>query len=261
MERKCFIVAACVLLLVAVTAPVRAQDATAPPIPLCMVDSNGNEWDVVLSPSGGGMFGIMGVVSGAFTGGVTWVVSGGYNRPGNMLSLAALDPSPGGSCPIITAFNYAGGVTGVTGGVYLLAGAWTHSCAGSGLWTGRGTRGPCPAPGVAPAATDLAAIAPFDAPASSAVLRPSAEGYALDASYPNPFSQQTSIRFTVPEATHVRLIVYDVLGREVAALVDEERGAGTHTVEFDASSLPGGTYVYRIQAGSYSEARQMMVIR
>jgi len=65
--------------------------------------------------------------------------------------------------------------------------------------------------------------------------------------YPNPFNPQTTLRFTLPEEAHVRLTVYDVLGREIMVLVDGTRLAGTHEGHFDGSRLPSGIYVYRLR--------------
>src|SRR5690606_12454626 len=67
---------------------------------------------------------------------------------------------------------------------------------------------------------------------------------------PNPFARQTAISYEVAAASDVRLAVYDVLGREVAVLVDARQDAGTHRATFDASGLAAGTYVYRLVVGS-----------
>ena len=72
---------------------------------------------------------------------------------------------------------------------------------------------------------------------------------ALHGSYPNPFNPSTTIAFEMPEASRVRIIVFDVVGREVALLVDEPRAAGAHEVVFDAAGLPSGVYFVRLEAG------------
>jgi hypothetical protein len=87
-------------------------------------------------------------------------------------------------------------------------------------------------------------------PDVSAAVNP--EGYALEANYPNPFNPSTTISFTIPQAQHVSLVVFDALGREVATLVDSELGSGTHTVTFDGQNLSSGVYIYRIRAGDAS---------
>jgi photosystem II stability/assembly factor-like uncharacterized protein len=81
------------------------------------------------------------------------------------------------------------------------------------------------------------------------------------ASFPNPFRGATTIRFTLPEAGAVRLTVYDAIGREVARLVDEAREAGTHAVAFDASALPAGVYVARLETAGQALTQRVTVIR
>ena len=92
------------------------------------------------------------------------------------------------------------------------------------------------------------------------------EDYSLSANYPNPFNPATTIRFGLPEAEHVRLVVYDVVGREVAVLANEGLEAGTYAVEWDGQDASGrpvasGVYLYRIEAGSFAEARTMMLLK
>ncbi|QXD16477.1 S8 family serine peptidase [Rhodocaloribacter litoris] len=85
--------------------------------------------------------------------------------------------------------------------------------------------------------------------------------YALLPNYPNPFNPQTEIRFALPEESAVELVVYDVMGREVARLVDGVMPSGYHRVGFDAGDLPSGLYVYRLRAGGFAEARHMVLVR
>ena len=85
--------------------------------------------------------------------------------------------------------------------------------------------------------------------------------FVLDAAYPNPFNPSTTIRFSLPESAQVRLVVFDVLGREVRVLVDGTREAGTHEVVFDASDLPGGTYLYRLETPQGGFVRTMLLAR
>lgn len=87
------------------------------------------------------------------------------------------------------------------------------------------------------------------------------EGYALLQNYPNPFNPSTVIPFAIPEAGHVTLAVYDVLGREVARPVDRRLSPGTYDASFDAGALPAGVYAYRIVAGTFTAARKMNVVR
>jgi len=91
--------------------------------------------------------------------------------------------------------------------------------------------------------------------------------YSLSQNYPNPFNPVTSIQYTVSSRQFVTLIVYDLLGREIATLVNEEKPAGEYEVEFNAVgtsrdlSLPSGIYFYRLKAGEYSETRKMVLIQ
>ena len=96
-------------------------------------------------------------------------------------------------------------------------------------------------------------------PSVTVALKP--EAYSLEQNFPNPFNPQTRIEFQLPVQEHVLLEVFDALGRRIALLVDDPRQAGSHAVTFDASNLPNGTYVYRLQAGDYRETRAMVVMK
>ena len=88
-----------------------------------------------------------------------------------------------------------------------------------------------------------------------------AEAYHLAQSYPNPFNPQTQIQYILPAANHVTLEVFDLLGRNIRTLVDQEQAAGTHSVIFDAKDLPNGTYVYRLTAGAFTETKTMILLK
>ena len=85
--------------------------------------------------------------------------------------------------------------------------------------------------------------------------------FVLDANYPNPFNPQTVIRFSVPEASAVTLTVYDLLGRSVRVLLDGEVSAGWHEANFDASGLPSGMYLYRLETPAFSQQRTMVLTK
>jgi len=81
--------------------------------------------------------------------------------------------------------------------------------------------------------------------------------YILEQNYPNPFNPATVINYQLPIANHVSLKLYDVIGREIAMIVNEVKEAGKYSVAFDASHLPSGLYFYRITAGTFSETKKM----
>ena len=87
------------------------------------------------------------------------------------------------------------------------------------------------------------------------------EEFGLDQNYPNPFNPATQIRYAIPEQSHVRLTVYDALGRRITTLVDESQKPGTYEATFDASELSSGVYLYRLAAGNFVETHQMMLVK
>ena len=87
------------------------------------------------------------------------------------------------------------------------------------------------------------------------------EVYSLGQNYPNPFNPETTISFGLPEAANVRIAVYDLLGRQVALLVNGYREAGMHEVSFDAADLSSGLYVYRIEAGDFTAVKKMILMK
>ena len=89
------------------------------------------------------------------------------------------------------------------------------------------------------------------------------EEYSLMQNYPNPFNPSTVIKYSVKENTHVILKVFDVLGSEVSTLLDEEKPAGTYTINFDAAraGLSSGTYFYTIKAGDFVQTKKMLLLK
>jgi plastocyanin len=85
--------------------------------------------------------------------------------------------------------------------------------------------------------------------------------FGLEQNSPNPFNPSTTIRFELPHASNVSLTVYNLLGQEVATLVNEEKSAGIFDVQFNATTLASGVYVYRMQAGSFVETKKLILIR
>lgn len=86
-------------------------------------------------------------------------------------------------------------------------------------------------------------------------------GYRLDQNFPNPFNPTTQIRFEIGKAGMTTLKVYDMMGREVATLVNENLDAGVYTANFDASKLASGTYVYTLTSGSQRLVKKMMLLK
>jgi hypothetical protein len=91
--------------------------------------------------------------------------------------------------------------------------------------------------------------------------RQPAMGFALLGNYPNPFNPKTEIRYQVAGVSDVKITVYDLLGREVAVLVNEKKQPGSYEVQFDASKLASGVYIYRLQAGSFVQTKKLLLIR
>ncbi len=85
--------------------------------------------------------------------------------------------------------------------------------------------------------------------------------FILCQNYPNPFNPTTTISYSIPEQSQVELKVFDVLGREVAELVNKEQPSGSYQVNFDASNLGSGVYFYQIRAGSFMESKKMILLK
>ena len=85
--------------------------------------------------------------------------------------------------------------------------------------------------------------------------------FALEQNYPNPFNPTTTIRYSLPEESRVIIKVYNMLGAEVATLMNENKAAGNHQIEFDGSKLASGTYVYKIQTGKYSASKKFLLLK
>jgi uncharacterized delta-60 repeat protein len=86
-------------------------------------------------------------------------------------------------------------------------------------------------------------------------------GYTLLQNYPNPFNPVTKISFAIPKASYVKLIVYDMLGREIETLVNENLNAGTYNADWSASAYPSGVYFYKLESESFVLTRKMILIK
>ena len=85
--------------------------------------------------------------------------------------------------------------------------------------------------------------------------------YNLEQNYPNPFNPSTMIKYQLPMTSEVSLKVYDILGKEVATLVNRTQAAGRYEVRFDASQLSSGVYIYRIKSGEYTATHKMLLLK
>ncbi|MFQ5636516.1 MAG: LamG-like jellyroll fold domain-containing protein, partial [bacterium] len=87
------------------------------------------------------------------------------------------------------------------------------------------------------------------------------EQFTLQQNYPNPFNPATTISYSLPKDSHVKLTVFDVLGREVEVLVNQRQPAGQYKLNFEASRFPSGLYFYRIDTGTFRETRRMLLLK
>jgi hypothetical protein len=85
--------------------------------------------------------------------------------------------------------------------------------------------------------------------------------FSLEQNYPNPFNPVTQIKYSIANDEFVKIKVFDVLGREVAVLVNENQKAGSYSTEFDGSNFASGLYLYKIQAGSFTDVKKMILIK
>jgi predicted Rdx family selenoprotein len=84
--------------------------------------------------------------------------------------------------------------------------------------------------------------------------------YRLEQNYPNPFNLLTTIKYSLPKSQFVTLKVFDMFGSEIKTLVIEEQTPGNYEISFDGSQLASGTYLYRLQAGSFTETKRIVII-
>ncbi len=87
------------------------------------------------------------------------------------------------------------------------------------------------------------------------------EGFELSQNFPNPFNPKTTIDFATPYQSFVTIKIYDVLGKEIGTLVSQDLSPGCYSTQWDAESMPSGVYVYRLQAGGFSQTKKLMLIR
>jgi hypothetical protein len=88
-----------------------------------------------------------------------------------------------------------------------------------------------------------------------------ANKFELSQNYPNPFNPTTTIKFSLPEAGNVKLTLFNILGQEVKTLVNESKESGVHTINFDATELNSGIYIYKLESYSFTQTRKMTLVR
>ncbi len=85
--------------------------------------------------------------------------------------------------------------------------------------------------------------------------------FRLDQNYPNPFNPVTTISFSVPERSRVSLKVYDILGKEVSVLLNEDKSAGTYNIRFNAGTLASGVYLYRLETPAFAQTKKLILLK
>ncbi len=186
-------------------------------------------------------------------------VAAGWNMVGSLSS--RIDVADVGSSP--------GGI--VTSAFYRYDGSYTQSPVidpGRGYWVKAAVPGQLlfTAGGSLPATAriridDRGETPPAPPEPSDQQAEPHPLKYTLEQNTPNPFNPSTQIRYTLPLGGRVSLVVYDLLGRRVAVLVEGVREAGEHLVRWEGEGLPGGVYFYRLVAPGFSKTMKMVMIR
>jgi len=87
------------------------------------------------------------------------------------------------------------------------------------------------------------------------------DDFSLSQNYPNPFNPTTSLQYAIGSRQYITLKIFDLLGREVTTLVNEEKPAGEYEIEFDAANLPSGIYFYQLQGGAFVETKKMILLK
>ena len=85
--------------------------------------------------------------------------------------------------------------------------------------------------------------------------------FSLSQNYPNPFNPSTVINYGIPKTSMVKITVFDILGREVGTLINDLQQPCSYSVKFDASNLASGVYMYKIQAGDFTDTKKMLLVK
>jgi len=98
-------------------------------------------------------------------------------------------------------------------------------------------------------------------PDSPRTINPRTHSNSISQNYPNPFNPTTKISYSISASNNVKIVIYDLLGREVATLVNTYQEAGEYTVDFDASNLSSGIYIYKMESGDFKDIKRMLVVK
>ena len=85
--------------------------------------------------------------------------------------------------------------------------------------------------------------------------------YSLSHNYPNPFNPKTTIRYSIKDAGLVKIEIFDILGRKISTLINEEKPAGNYEVNFNANNLSSGIYFYKLTSGSFTQIKKMQLLK
>ena len=85
--------------------------------------------------------------------------------------------------------------------------------------------------------------------------------FRLDQNYPNPFNPLTTMQYLIPQVSHVTIKVYDIIGKEIKTLVNEEKLAGKYVVQFDGSNFSSGVYFYQMRAGEFIDTKKFILLK
>ena len=85
--------------------------------------------------------------------------------------------------------------------------------------------------------------------------------FSLKQNYPNPFNPTTTIKYQIPKESFVTIKLFDMLGKEIAILVNEEKQIGSYEIKFDALNLPSGVYLYKLTSGNFTETKKMILLK
>ncbi|MEM1042004.1 MAG: T9SS type A sorting domain-containing protein [Bacteroidota bacterium] len=243
------------LFLFAAAFALAGTSATAQTGTFCFVDNFNYQWEIVVNNNATDL--IVGTIDNVYAAG--GVVAGGRGQSNttirhHVLTAINLDASQGGTDWFVYNGNVAGGSFPFT-----YSGDWVSSAGTTGGFTGSLTSGPCPLarPGEpvpnGPATAGMTEASRLEAAATAEAL-----GVSV---YPNPTPDEARISYTLDEATDVRLVIYDMRGRQIATLAEGTQEAGVHTATFDARDLASGVYVWQLRAGTQLTSGQLSLTR